>query len=45
MLWRRFLVYLDGLYEMSAEFQIINLIDSPDKFADAVGEFLKEEKG
>ena len=39
--WRKFLVYLDNRSNMDAPFQVINLIDTPSKFADAVYNFLK----
>ena len=44
ILWREFLIYLDEQEEMSVEFQVINLIDNPTTFADAVYKFLKERK-
>ena len=40
-LWRKFLIYLDEQEEMPAEFQVINLIDNPEKFRDAVYDFLQ----
>ena len=42
--WRKFLVYLDNRSNMDAPFQVINLIDTPSKFADAVHDFLKGQR-
>lgn len=44
VLWRDFLIFLDDRDSMPAEFQVINLIDSPERFRYAVYEFLKGEK-